>query len=82
MNGVSMSTDASLEFADMQAGTLRDFLASIWGRKWTILLVFTIVFGLSCWYTFTRVPIYMSVATVEIGTAEKSTIETISTKSS
>lgn len=46
--------------------SLQDYLLVIRERFWYILIVFLVVAGLSSAFTFTRLPLYQSIATIQI----------------
>jgi capsular exopolysaccharide synthesis family protein len=46
--------------------SMQDYLLILRERAWYIVLVFTLVFSAAAIYTFTRVPLYQSVASVQL----------------
>ncbi len=49
-----------------QGRSLREYLQIFWRRKWWIILTFVTIFLGVAFYTFTRVPIYRTNATLQI----------------
>ncbi len=64
-------------YPEEEGASLKDNIAVILKRKWTVISIFLLGVALAAFYAFTAVPVYRSVAIIEVGEEGKDSIKTL-----
>jgi polysaccharide biosynthesis transport protein len=64
-------------YPEEDRASLKDNIAVMLKRKWTVISIFLVGLGLGAFYAFTAVPVYRSVAIIEVGEESKDSIKTL-----